>query len=164
DRPLVAGDVDYQSHPRADGEVRLEPVAIGCPRPAVVEADSRRQGYPGEQSPLVLQKESRAIAQIKHFSIGRAVALVTAQRLAVVGIVQSVFQVAPALVCVFEVSGLMKGSAVSKVLVLYPNLCSVLAEPSAAQSDLWINLDRVPFPEAHVGIGVVPGGIVIAVD
>src|SRR5262249_18775300 len=58
----------------------------------------------------------------------------------------------------------MEGSAVSKELELQPELCGVLAQPSAVQGDLWINLDSGPCPEAHVGVCVVPSRIVVAID
>ena len=58
----------------------------------------------------------------------------------------------------------MQRSAVYQVLKLQPEFCRVLAEPVASQSNLWVNLESRPIPEAYVGIGVVPRGIVVSID
>src|SRR5262249_20979 len=58
----------------------------------------------------------------------------------------------------------MQRSAVQQVLKLEAEFCCGLAEQSASQSNLRINMAGGPVPEAQGGVGIVPRRIVLLID
>src|SRR5262249_49703250 len=125
---------------------------------------SRSESEPAEHLPMVLEEESGVNGPNIELPVLSEGTLVAASGFATVRITHALLQRPSIVVAVLVESRPVLVGAISKIFKLRAKLGAVFAEPSPAPSDCGINLDVGVGGTVIVGCGVVPNGLIDAID